>query len=545
MKKWGIFLFSIVMVLVLAACTANEEAGEEQENKDDSTQEEASAEKVLHMNNGTEPTSLDPSIGFNAASWNLLNNVMEGLTRLGEDDQPQPAIAEDWEVSEDGLEYTFNIREDANWSNGDPVTAGDFVYAWTYMLDPATASPAAFLGYFIEGAEEFNSGTGDASSLGLEAVDEKTFKVTLAGPTGFFLNVITNPSFFPINEAVATENPNWFAEADSFVSNGPFMIESWDHDSEIVMTKNEEYWDAETVQLDKVHWAMVNDVNTEYQMYQSGDLDVSEIPADLADQLIDGEDVHIWDQAGLYFFRFNVNMEPFQNQKIRQAFAKAVNQQEIVEFVTKNREEPAYGFVAPGFEDPNGNDFRETNGNLVEFNADEAKALLEEGMAEEGYSDLPTVTLSYSTSDSHRIIAETLQQMYSQNLGIDVELSNVESNVFLDEQRALKFQFSRSSFLHDYADPINALESFITDSSMNRTGWSNEQYDQLIADAKNEADEAARFELMYTAERLLLEEMPIFPLHFYNQVYLHNESVTGIVRHPVGYMDLKWADKTN
>ncbi|PPA69827.1 peptide ABC transporter substrate-binding protein [Jeotgalibacillus proteolyticus] len=543
MKKWGIFLFSIMLVLVLAACTANEEAGEDPENSDDENQEESSGEKVLRMNNGTEPTSLDPSIGFDAASWNVLNNLMEGLTRLGEDHQPQEAVAESWEVSEDGLTYTFHIREDANWSNGDPVTAEDFVYGWTYMLDPSTASSAAFLAYFIEGAEDFNSGSGDAEALGLEAIDEKTFEVTLNAPTGAFLNIISNPSFFPVNVSAAEENPQWYAEADSFVSNGPFMLESWEHSSELVMVKNQEYWDADTVKLDKVHWAMVDDVNTEYQMFESGDLDISEIPADVADQLIDGDNVVMEDQAGLAFYRFNVTEEPFQNEKIRKAIAMSVNQQEIVDYVTKMGEEPAYGFVAPGFTDADGNDFRETNGDLLEYNPDEAKALLEEGMEEEGYDELPQVTLSYSNTEANRVRAESIQQMINETLDINLELRSSESSVFLDEQRALQHQFTTSSFLHDYADPINALESFITDSSMNRTGWSNAEYDQLIADAKTEADEQARFELLYEAEKLLMDEMPIFPLYFYNQVYLYADDVNNIVRHPVGYVELKWADK--
>ncbi|EFV74398.1 hypothetical protein HMPREF1013_05424 [Bacillus sp. 2_A_57_CT2] len=308
-----------------------------------------------------------------------------------------------------------------------------------------------------------------------------------------------------------------------------------------MMEKNDQYWDAETVKLDKIHWAIIDDTNTEYQMYQSGELDVSDVPSELSEQLL-GE-AKVEDQAGDYFYRFNVNMEPFQNLNIRKAFAMAVDQQQIVDFVTKNGEKPAYGFVSYGFTDPSGKDFREVSGDLVKTNAEEAKALLEKGMEEEGYDKLPEVTLTYSTDDTHKKIAEALQQMFKENLGVEVKLANMEWNVFAEEQKALKFQLSRSSFLADYADPINFLENFQTGHSMNRTGWSNEKYDQLIKDAKNEADEAKRFELMYEAEKILFEEMPIIPIHFYNQVYLYNDAVSGIVRHPVGYMELKWADK--
>ena len=541
MKKFLSLLLAGVLLFVMAACTANENAGKETDSKDDGKKEEESAEKVLYLNNGQEPTSFDPPIGFDSVSWSALNNLMEGLTRLGQDHEPEAAIAEKWDISEDGKTYTFHIREDAKWSNGDPVTAGDFEFAWKRLLNPDTGSSAAFLGYFIEGGEAYNNGEGSADDVKVKAVDDKTFEVTLVSPQAYFLSVITNPAFFPINEKVATENPKWFAEAESFVGNGPFNLTEWEHDSHFVMEKNDQYWDAETVKLDKIHWAIIDDTNTEYQMYQSGELDVSDVPSELSEQLL-GE-AKVEDQAGDYFYRFNVNMEPFQNLNIRKAFAMAVDQQQMVDFVTKNGEKPAYGFVSYGFADPSGKDFREVSGDLVKTNAEEAKALLEKGMEEEGYDKLPEVTLTYSTDDTHKKIAEALQQMFKENLGVEVKLANMEWNVFAEEQKALKFQLSRSSFLADYADPINFLENFQTGHSMNRTGWSNEKYDQLIKDAKNEADEAKRFELMYEAEKILFEEMPIIPIHFYNQVYLYNDAVSGIVRHPVGYMELKWADK--
>ena len=543
MKKWLLLVLTALLVTVLAACTANNDAGEKPAGDSDKG-DEKTEEKVLYLNNGNEPTTFDPSVGFDAVSWNALNNLMEGLTRLGEDHLPKEATAETIDVSEDGLTYTFNIREDAKWSNGDSVTANDFLYGWTRMLDPNTASPAAFLGYFIEGAEAFNTGEGTIEDVGMKVVDEKTFEVKLTAPTDAFLNIITNPSFFPVNEKVATENPEWFTEADSFVGNGPFQLAKWEHDVKMVFEKNAEYWDAETVKLDKVEWAMVNDSNTEYQMYQANELDVSDVPAELSEQLMDSDEVSVQDQAGTYFYRFNTTMEPFTNAKIRKAFGLAVNQEQIVEFVTKNGEKPAHGFVSYGFQGPDGKDFRDAVGNLVEFNAEEAKKLLEEGMAEEGYETLPTVTLTYATSDTHQNIAVALQAQFKEALGVDVELANVESSVFASEQKELKYQLSRSSFLHDYADPVNAIESFITGSSMNRTGWSNAEFDKLIADAKAETDPAVRWKHLMDAEKLLMEEAPIFPIHFYNQVALQKPGLSGIVRHPVGYLELKWADKS-
>ena len=510
---------------------------------EEATEENPASEKVLHLNNEVEPTSFDPSVGFNAVSWKPLNNLMEGLTRLSEDHMAVEATAEKIDVSEDGLTYTFTIRENAKWSNGDPVVAGDFVFAWRHMLNPETASPAAFLAYFIEGAEAYNNGEGTVEDVAIEAPDERTFVVKLTGPNEAFLNIITNPSFFPINEKVATADPEWFTEAATFVGNGPFKLAAWEHDVSLTFEKNDNYWDAEAVKLDKVEWAMVNDKTTEYQMYQANELDVSDVPPELAEQLKDNEELRIDDQAGLYFYRFNTSMEPFTNAKIRRAFGLAVNQEEIVEYITKNGEKPAHGFVAYGFKGPDGKEFRDSVGKLVEFNPEEAKKLLEEGMKEEGYTELPKVVMTYSTSPSHQNIAVALQAMFKETLGVDVELQNVESGVFLSEQKEFKYQMSRSSFLHDYADPVNALESFITNSSMNRTTWSNADYDKLITDIKNETDENKRWELLKQADELLMQDMPVFPLYYYNQSTLEKPGITGILRHPVGYLDLKYTDK--
>lgn len=554
MKKWLTFLMVAMLALVLAACTANKDAGKEPEEPADTTstdegkeegktEEATSGEKILLMNNGEEPTSFDPSIGFNAVSWSALNNIMEGLTRLDEDHKAVEATAEKIDISEDGLTYTFTIRDGAKWSNGDPVVAGDFVFAWKHMLNPETASPAAFLAYFIEGAEAYNNGEGSADDIAIEAQDEKTFVVKLTAPNEAFLNIITNPSFFPINEKVASADPTWHTEAATFVGNGPFKLTAWDHDVSFEFEKNEHYWDAGAVKLDKVHWAMVNDDTTAYQMYQANELDITSVPSEIADQLKDSEELRIDDQAGLYFYRFNTSMEPFTNKKIRQAFAFAVDQEEIVNFVTKNGEKPAHGFVTYGFIGPDGQEFRDSVGDLVSFDPEKAKQLLEEGMKEEGYSELPKVTISYSTSESHQNIAIALQSKFKEVLGVDAELQNVESGVFLSEQKEFKYQMSRSSFLHDYADPVNALESFITGSSMNRTTWSNAEYDKLIADIKNETDENKRWELLKQADTLLMDEMPVFPLYFYNQTSLEKPGVSGILRHPVGYVDLKYADK--
>ena len=356
------------------------------------------------------------------------------------------------------------------------------------------------------------------------------------------MDLLTNPAFFPVNHQVAEENPSWHAEADTFVANGPFDLESWEHDSEMVFVKNEEYWDADSVKLDGVHFAMVNDLNTQYQMFESGDLHTASIPPELSDELIDGDNVFIGDYGGLEFFRFNITEEPFQNKKIRQAFAHAVNREDIAQYVVKNGVEPAYGFISPGFTAPDGSDFRDENGDLVTFDPELAQQLLEEGMEEEGYDELPDIVLSYNTSDLNQEVAEAMQSMFSENLGVEMTLENTEWNVFAESQQNLELQFSRSSFINDYNDPVNFLESFVTDSYMNRTGFSSEEYDELIENGKSETDEEQRWEYLYEAERMLADEMIAMPIRYYNTVALESDEVSGILRHPVGYFDLKYAD---
>ncbi len=502
------------------------------------------AEKVLHLNNIEEPSSLNPALGLNLISWEPLNNLMEGLVRLDANHNAAAATAEKWEISDDGKTYTFHLRPNAKWSDGSPVTAGDFVYGWTQLLTPATASPAAFLLYDIAGAEAFNAGKGSADELGIRALDDQTLQVTLTAPSLSFLNILTNPGFAPVNQKVAQANPKWHTEAASYVSNGPFLLKEWNHASNMRFEKNPHYWDKGAVKLDAVDWVMINDLNTSYQMFRTGELDAtpSPLPAALYDKVKDSKEFMTVPQAGVYFYRFNTTVPPFQNADIRRAFALAVNRQDIVDYVVKQGRKAADAFVSPGFTGPDGKDFYESSNGFVTTDANQARALLKKGMEAENYTTLPPVTLSHINNPDDRKIAQALQAMFKENLGVDIQLQGIESKVFYTQQRGGKLQFSRSSFTNDYADPYNSLESFVSGSPMNRTSWSNPEYDELIKSARTETDAARRWELLQKSQQVLFTDMPIFPLFFYNQGFMQKTGVTGILRHPVGYIDLKTAD---
>ncbi|MFB6366848.1 peptide ABC transporter substrate-binding protein [Paenibacillus elgii] len=538
MKKRTALLLGCILLsgTVLAGCSGKEEAG------GDPARGEQQA-KILLYNNLREPTSLDPPVGFDQVSYDILNNAMEGLTRLGKTQSPEPAMAKEWKMSPDGKHYTFTLRDGIKWSNGDPVKASDFEFAWKRMLDPKKPSPAAPLAYVIEGAEAYNSDKGPADGVKIKATDDKTLEVVLTKPAPWLLGMVSNPAFFPVHKATVEKNDKWASEAATIVSNGPFKITEWKHDSELKMVKNDQYWDAASVKLDGVTFKMVNDTNTEYQLYQSGGLHIDGvIPADLSQKLFADGKVKVEDSAGTYFYRFNTKMPPFDNVNIRKAFQMAVDSQKIVDLVVKQKQKVADGFVSYGIKDPSGDDFRKVGGTLVKYDAAEAKKLLEKGMAEAGYKTLPQVTLTYNTNDLHQKIAEAAQAMFKENLGVDVKIESKEGKVLTAEQKKLQLQFSRSSWLPDFADPINFLDIFQTGNPNNRTGWSNAQYDKLIQDAYNEPDNAKRFKLLHEAEKILIDEAPIMPLYFFNSAYMQSDKLEGVVRHAYGYIDFKWAD---
>ncbi|MFA9557560.1 peptide ABC transporter substrate-binding protein [Evansella sp. AB-rgal1] len=549
-KLWLLVVVAVLSsLLVLAGCSNNENTtannDNNNENNDNNVAEGSDEPRTLLLNNGNNPTSMDPPIGNDEASYNVLNNVFEGLTRLGKDAAiPEPAMAEDWDVSEDGLVYTFFIRDDAYWTNGEPVTAYDFEFSFKRLADPETASPAASHSYWIAGAEAFNSGEGTAEDMLVEAKDEKTLEVTLRYPVDFFLSIVAMPQLFPVHQATAEADPNWHAEANSIVSNGPFKVTEWAHDDFLVLEKNEDYWDADSVEIERVEYVMVNDSNTAFQMYQAGEIHVSAVPADLGADYLDDPDMYLAPRSGIEYQYFHHDLEPFHNRNIREAFMLAINRQDLVQYVNQSNEPPAYGWVHPEFEHPAGGTWGENVGDYYEFDPERAQELLALGMEEEGYDELPTVTLSYNTSDLHSTRAQAMQTMIRDNLGIEIELFNQEWEVFRDRSQEAQFHYFRGSYLGGYNDPINFLDNYLPGSGFNRGDWSgdrHQEYVDIINASYEEADPIARYDLLAQAEAIIIEEAVINPLYFYTRSYLVNPEVENIITHIVGFTELKYA----
>jgi oligopeptide transport system substrate-binding protein len=541
MKKVFASVFALLLLVstVLAGC-GSKETSSDAEGKDGAAK---NIKQEITLNAMSEPPSLDPALASDTTSGWIIDHLFEGLYTKNQKGEPVLGAASDVKVSDDGKTYTFTIREDAKWSDGDPVTAQDFEYAWKRVLDPKTGSPFAFYMYYIKGAEEYNKGKGSADNVGVKALDDKTLQVELKAPLSYFDKLLTMWTFYPVKKSLVESNPKWASEAKGYVSNGAYQLTEWKHNSEVVIEKNQHYWNKDAINMEKVTWKMVNDATTYYQMYKTGELDlIATLPTDVIAQEKNNKEFKVVPYFGTYMFMFNVNKEPFNNAKIRRAFAMAIDRKAIIENITKSGEKPAYAFVPYGVNTPDG-DFREVGGAYFEENVKEAKKLLQEGMKEEGWSTLPEVTLIYNTAENHKKIAEAVQEMLKRNLGVKIKLANQEWKTYLETTAQSNFQMARMGWIGVFVDPTVILDFYLGDSPNNRTNWVNKQFDDLMARAKVEQDDQKRYELLHEAEKVLMTDMPFIPVYFYSQNYLTSPKFKGIV-YPVNrYPDVRWAKK--
>ncbi|GIO09314.1 oligopeptide-binding protein OppA [Brevibacillus reuszeri] len=539
MKKSVFAAMSSILVLsaALAGCGGGEKTGEQGASTGN---EQTSGPKVLRMNMHSEPPTADPALAEDSTSGALLRATFDGLTRINEDGKPHESVAEKIDVSEDGLTYTFHLR-DSKWSNGDAVTAKDFEYAWKRALDPKLGSTYAYQLYYLKNAEEYNMGKAKADDVGVKAQDDKTLVVTLKNPTPFFLELTAFYTYFPVNQKVVESDAKWAGDAKSHVGNGPFKIDTWEHKSKLVLAKNDNYWDKDSVKLDKIDFSMVEDENTELSMFDNGDLDwagapMSALPTDAVPALKDSGKMKTHAIAGTYMYKFNTEKAPFNNAKIRKAFAYAIDRKSIIDNVTQTNQEPAMGLVPPTMAVATSPYFKDND-------AETAKKLLEEGMKEEGITKMPTLTLSFNTSEGHKKIAEAIQDQWKKVLGVDVKLENKEWKVFLDDMHQGKFQIARSSWTGDYNDPYTFLDLFkLKKGSNNDTNWENPKYQELLNKSALEKDPEKRKQILAEAEAIFMDEMPAAPIYYYTHSYVQNDKVKGVVLDGLGFVDWKWAD---
>lgn len=530
----------------------------------------------ITLNIASEPQSIDPALNSAVDGAIMLGHMFEGLMKWKDSGVETPGSdgtctnaeltegqAESYEkvVNDDGtVTYTFKIRSDARWSDGKPVTAGDFVYSWQRLVTPETTADYNYMIDSVVNANEIMAGDMDPTELAVSAPDDSTFVVTLTSDLPYFLEVCAFPATFPVRQDVTTKedgtpNDQWTFDVATYLCNGPYKLTAWNHNSEIVMEPNEQYYDAANLGPDKITFKLMDDQNAMLSGFNSGELDfIEDVPqAELPDLIASG-DLKIVDYIGTYYVCYQTQKAPFDDPRVRQAFTLAVDRTFIVDKVTQAGQVPANGFVPAGVYDAagsTGDDFRTVGGAYYsiegdadysyEANCEKARELL----ADAGYPNgegFPVVEYLYNTSDAHKAVAEALQNMWETELGVKVTLNNQEWAVFLQTRKDGNYSIARNGWIADYNDPMSFLDMWITGGGNNDAQYANADYDAKIQEAKNTTDPAARMQLMHEAENIIMgQDWALNPLYFYTQKYMLSDRVGGMFYTPLGYFFFSYA----
>ncbi len=550
-KKFRLVALLLAMVFVFTAC------GGDKGKETGAAGGKKSASNIIKANNTSEPGSLDPALSTGTHDSWILDHTFEGLMKYDKDGKLVPGMAaEKPEISEDGLTYTFKLRDDIKWSNGDPITANDFEFSWKRLADPETASDYAYQLDYVKGATAFTSGEGKADDVAVKAIDEKTLEVQLNNLTPFFEGLTAFYALFPVNEKVVTENADWAKNAETHVSNGPFKLSEWDHGSKIKIVKNDEYYNADEVKIDGVDFDIIDEKNTEWSKYDKGELDIvvkptNEIVNKLAKERDAGKEVDLvsGDYIGLEYYNFNVLVEPFDNVKVRKGMSMALNRDIITNKVRQMGDTVAEGIVPFGLLDDEGKEFREANGNLIKEDPVEAKKLFEEGLKEKGMTvedfNAKNFVLIYNTDETHKKVTQAMQEMWKTTLGAEIQLENMDFQVKLDREKAQPigdFHLSRSGWVGDFEDPMTMIDLWLTGASNNNPRYSNPEFDKLINSAKTATDAKQRMDDMKAAEKIIMEDVPVMPIYFTNMPYTVKPNIKGVYNTKLSYPVLTYAE---
>lgn len=548
MKKSQHFYIAVILMvtaLLLAACGGD---SEDSSGSNDSGNSDSSEKQVFNMIETAEIPTGDPTLATDAASFIVFGQTMEGLYVLDENDTPIPAAADgEPEVSEDGKVYTFKLREDAKWSNGDPVTAHNFVYSWRRAVDPDTGSEYAYMfSGIIENASEVMSGDMDPEELSVEAVDDYTLEVTLEQPVEYLKSLLAFGTYLPLNEEFVEEKGSDFGtNSDNMLANGPFELTEWNGSGLTwKYVKNEEYWDKENVSLDEVNVQVSKEPSTAVNLFNTDEADrTAALSAEYARQYTNDENASTFKEGSSWYLKFNQERggeeTPLANENIRKALAMAFDKQSFTETVLANGSIPSDGYVPEGLaKNPaTDQDFREESGNLISYDLEQAQEHWEQGLEELGVQELQLDFLSDDTENA-KTTSEYFQNQLETNLeGLSIELTNVPFKVRLQTTTDQDYDIVMHGWGPDYLDPMTFLDLYVTDGSNNNTGYSSEEYDQLIEDAKvtYANDPEKRWEAMLEAEKLLIQEDTVVaPVYQRGRVVLIKPYVKGLEEHLFG-----------
>ncbi|MCA0894950.1 peptide ABC transporter substrate-binding protein [Microbulbifer agarilyticus] len=493
------------------------------------------ADQTLVRGGGSEPETLDPHKISGTVESALLRDLLETLVIASADGGVRPGVAESWETT-DNQHYFFKIREDAKWSNGDPVTAEDFVYSWRRLVDPATASKYAW--YLAAGkvknAQDITEGKQPAESLGVEAVDANTFKVSLEAPVPYFVSMLVHASTSPVHKGTVEQYGDQWTRVGNFVGNGAFRLTEWVVNERIEYVKSENYWDAANVKLQKVRSLPIASPNAELKRYEAGEIDFAyDIPIEHINRLRKerGDEVKTTPYIGTYYYEFNTTQPPFNDARVRKALAYAIDREIMAYKVMGRGEEPSFHLtpgVVKGFDAPPTAWSQKTQAERV------AKA--KELLAEAGYNEQNPLKFSvlYNTNDNHKKVAVAITAMWKQTLGnVDVTLENQEWKTYLDTRANTDFDIARAGWIGDYNEPSTMLKLLLTDGGSNYSKYSNAKYDELLAKSSKELDVNKRAEYYAQAEEILAEDMPIAPIYQYVIQHMVKPHVGGYAADPL------------
>lgn len=519
---WG----AIVVVACSAALASCER--EAPPTRDAERGEGLAAVQVLRKGNSAEPETLDPHTAESVPSSNILRDLFEGLIGEAPDGELEPGVAERWEISADGTVYTFYLREDARWSNGDPVTADDFVFSLRRALNPATGSHYSSILAPIQNAEAVLAGELPPETLGAEALNAHTLQIRLRGPTPYFLALLTDASTYPVHRASLERHGREFTRPGKLVSNGAFMLDDWVVQSHIKLLRNPHYWDAANVALDQVWYYPLEDQSAELKRYRAGELDITyQVPLEqipwirenLADELI----ISSW--LGTFYFGFNVTRPPFKDAPgLRHALAMAIDREVITGKITAGGELPAYSWVPPV------NNYTQQKTYWADWSRDKQLQEARRLYREAGYSEAKPlrVEVLYNTHADYKRITTAIAAMWKNALGVETTLVNQEWKVYLQTMKQhSKTQVFRAGWIGDYNDANSFAELMLTGHGQNHPGYSNAAYDALLAAAGVEQDSAKRRALLERAEAILLHDLPVIPIYFYSTRRLVKPYVAG------------------
>lgn len=516
----------LAIVCIVTGCTQNQ-----------SNVRRGVHDQELYVGIGTEPAALDPHLTTGLTEFNVMTALLEGLTTLDpETMEIRPGVASSWDVSEDGKTYTFYLDPNARWSNGDSVTADDFLFSFERILTPELGAPYAYMLYYMLGAEAFNKGeTSDFTTVGASAPDASTLVIELASPTPYFLNLLTHNTWWPVHPKTVlqhgsmTDRISKWTRPENYVSNGPFKLKHWRLNHSIIAEKNRFYRKSDTVKLNKIHFLPIN-IDSEERAFRANQLHMtSTVPIHRLDwyRAQYPENLRIYDSLGVYYYILNTTRPPLDDPRVRKALAYSIDREALTEHVLKAGQQPAYHFTPPN---TGGYNARAR----LPYDPEQARKLL----AEAGYpggDGFPDFELLFNTSESHHTIAVAIQQMWKKELGIDVQLHNQEWKVYLSTRQAKGFDIVRASWFGDYNDPHTFLSLGESDNGNNHSGWVHPEYDKLLEQSTLVANPEARREIFQQAEEILIEEMPVIPIYFYVSSKLVDETVRGWYPSLLGY----------